>query len=151
MIGSHLFWLSRSKGITVGLGIIILQGVSSRKSLAGVNLMELKPCQGGAVETVVYRKPYLYTNEKIFCTPGRTPILVFPQPCRWLMLHVTELNDHYCYYFQVESVEPIWINFTPVYHPTITSFSKKTGFSCPNYNSANKLKLGLSNGFSALL
>jgi hypothetical protein len=39
MKGSHLFWLSSSKGMTAGLGIIILQGVSSRKSLAGVNKM----------------------------------------------------------------------------------------------------------------
>jgi hypothetical protein len=41
MKGSHHSWLSRSKGIllTFGLGIIILQGVSSRKSLAGVNIM----------------------------------------------------------------------------------------------------------------
>jgi hypothetical protein len=42
MKGSHLFWLSRSKGITLltfGLGIIILQGVSRRKSLAGVSIM----------------------------------------------------------------------------------------------------------------
>jgi hypothetical protein len=51
MKGSHLFWLSRSKGMTVDIsirdynpprcfqGIIILQGVSSRKSLAGVNIM----------------------------------------------------------------------------------------------------------------
>jgi hypothetical protein len=32
------FWLSRSKGMTVdiGLGIIILLGISRRKSLAGV-------------------------------------------------------------------------------------------------------------------
>jgi hypothetical protein len=43
MKGSHLFWLSRSKGMTVdiGLGIIILQGVSSRISLAGVNIMKM--------------------------------------------------------------------------------------------------------------
>jgi hypothetical protein len=32
MKGSHLFWLSRSKGMTV-------DGVSRRKSLAGVNIM----------------------------------------------------------------------------------------------------------------
>jgi hypothetical protein len=43
MKGSHLFWLSRSKGmlLTFGLGIIILQGVSRRKSLAGVNIMHV--------------------------------------------------------------------------------------------------------------
>jgi hypothetical protein len=42
MKGSHLFWLSRSKRewlLTFGLGFIILQGVSRRKSLAGVNIM----------------------------------------------------------------------------------------------------------------
>jgi hypothetical protein len=46
MKGSHLFWSSRSKGMTVDIwirdynpGIIILQGVSRRKSLAGVNIM----------------------------------------------------------------------------------------------------------------
>jgi hypothetical protein len=43
MKGSHLFWLSRSKGMTVDIWIrdytVILQGVSRRKSLAGVNIM----------------------------------------------------------------------------------------------------------------
>jgi hypothetical protein len=45
MKGSHLFWISRSKGMTVDiwiLGIIILKGVSSRKSLAGVNIRSSK-------------------------------------------------------------------------------------------------------------
>jgi hypothetical protein len=32
------FWLSRSKGMTVDIWIRILQGVSRRKSLAGVNI-----------------------------------------------------------------------------------------------------------------
>jgi hypothetical protein len=41
MKGSHLFWLSRSKGMTVDIWIrdLILQGVSGRKSLAGANIM----------------------------------------------------------------------------------------------------------------
>jgi hypothetical protein len=38
MKGSHLFWLTRSKGTTVD----ILQWVSRRKSLAKVNIMEVK-------------------------------------------------------------------------------------------------------------
>jgi hypothetical protein len=41
MKGSHLFWLSRSKGMTVDIWIRDYnQGVSRRKSLAGVNIME---------------------------------------------------------------------------------------------------------------
>jgi hypothetical protein len=32
--------------LTFGLGIIILQGVSRRKSLAGVNIMMAQKCQG---------------------------------------------------------------------------------------------------------
>jgi hypothetical protein len=52
MKGSHLFWLSRSKGITVDIWIrdynpprcfhIILQGVSRRKSLAGVMQLQCR-------------------------------------------------------------------------------------------------------------
>jgi hypothetical protein len=41
MKGSHLFGYQDQREwlLTFGLGIIILQGVSSRKSLAGVNIM----------------------------------------------------------------------------------------------------------------
>jgi hypothetical protein len=41
MKGSHLFWLSRSKGMTVDIWIRDYnpQGVSRRNSLAGVNIM----------------------------------------------------------------------------------------------------------------
>jgi hypothetical protein len=41
MKDSHLFWLSRSKGMTVDIWIILLQGVSRRKSMAGVSMMTL--------------------------------------------------------------------------------------------------------------
>jgi hypothetical protein len=41
MKGSHLFWLSRSKGMTVDIWIRVYNPpvVSRRKSLAGVNIM----------------------------------------------------------------------------------------------------------------
>jgi hypothetical protein len=43
MKGAHLFGYQdqRERLLTFGLGIITLQGVSSRKYLAGVNIMEV--------------------------------------------------------------------------------------------------------------
>jgi hypothetical protein len=47
MKGSHLFQLSRSKGMTVDICIRDYNpsGVSSRKSLAGVNIMTISEAQ----------------------------------------------------------------------------------------------------------
>jgi hypothetical protein len=45
MKGSHLFWFSRSKGMTVDIWIRDYntpRGVSSRKPLAGVNMLMKK-------------------------------------------------------------------------------------------------------------
>jgi hypothetical protein len=38
--------------LTIGLGIIILQGVSGRKSLAGVNIMNTNCCERPTTKTL---------------------------------------------------------------------------------------------------
>jgi hypothetical protein len=54
MKGSHLFWLSRSKGMTVDIWI---RDYSRRKSLAGVNIMEIKWSGEGVIQHTINSSP----------------------------------------------------------------------------------------------